>query len=76
MKQKFDIFWKQHGKTKPDGYYTTEFKDLVNSCFYYDPNERPSINDLEQLPWMQQGTPTKEEVQAELFKRFSAIKQA
>ena len=70
MKQKFDIFWNQHTKQNPGVTFTPEFKEIINACFYYDADERPSVNDLEQMPWMLQETPTQEEMQELLFQRF------
>lgn len=45
-KQKSHIFWKAHGKSKAPGYFTEDFKDVINACFSIDPNDRPTIAEL------------------------------
>ena len=46
LKNKSHVFWKAHGKSKPEGFFSDDFKDLINSCFAIDPYDRPSINEL------------------------------
>lgn len=36
----FTTFWNAHSKRKPAGFYTEDFKDLVNKMLAYLPNER------------------------------------
>lgn len=72
-KNRSQIFWRAHGKSKPEGYFTEEFKDLINSCFSIDPNDRPTINELQSLPWMQEPTPSETEVQKDMYSRLEAV---
>jgi serine/threonine protein kinase len=57
-----DIFWKTHCKNKPEGagFFSEEFKDLVQSMLQLDPSHRPSITEVLAHPWMQGDTMTKD----------------
>ena len=57
-------FWKSHMKTKPEGttYFTAEFMSLVTSLLMPEPEERLTIEQVMQHPWMTELEPTYEEV--------------
>ena len=73
IQNKPHIFWNAQSKSKPEGFFSEDFKELINSCFSIDPFDRPSINELQCHPWMNQETATKEEVIVELEKRRKGI---
>jgi len=47
-----DLFWKTHSQDKPVGYYSEEFKDLINCMLQLDPNHRPTISEVRAHAWM------------------------
>lgn len=53
-----DLFWSRHERSKPAGYYSTEFKDLITSMLQLNPNQRLSLADIVGHPWMQGPTAT------------------
>jgi len=50
---KEDIFWKAHSRNKPNGedFFSVEFKDLITAMVQYDPNHRPTIEQIMNHPW-------------------------
>lgn len=49
---KTPTFWKAHQKNKPAGYFSEEFKDMINAMLSLDPNERPTMEQLMSSAWM------------------------
>lgn len=44
---KQDTFWQAHSKHKNNkDFYSETFKDLINLMFSYDPNKRPTIEQI------------------------------
>ena len=39
----YNAFWNFHGKRRPAGFFTDDFKDLINKMLAYDPQERPTM---------------------------------
>jgi serine/threonine protein kinase len=37
-------FWNAHSKNKAKGFYSEEFKNLINNMLRLDPNDRPNID--------------------------------
>lgn len=65
-------FWKVHeGYRENDGRpkLTKAFKELIEAMLKENPKKRPTVFDLESMPWLQGDTYTKEELQTKL-KRF------
>jgi len=48
-------FFKMHEKSKPEGYYTPEFKDLILNMLAYKPHQRLTISDIIGHQWMRMG---------------------
>eukprot|EP00826_Nyctotherus_ovalis_P014535 TRINITY_DN14058_c0_g4_i3.p1 TRINITY_DN14058_c0_g4~~TRINITY_DN14058_c0_g4_i3.p1 ORF type:complete len:460 (+),score=99.19 TRINITY_DN14058_c0_g4_i3:2550-3929(+) len=59
---KLSDFWKQFSKIK----VSSEAKDLISSLIAYEAIFRPSLCEIECSPWLQEKTPTLEEVQKEI----------
>jgi len=55
-----DLFWKTHCKNKQgkDGYFSEEFKDLIQSMLQFEPSHRPSFSEILEHPWMKGYMPT------------------
>jgi serine/threonine protein kinase len=64
-----DIFWKTHEKSDGLGYYSPEFKDLVQSMLQLDPAHRPSMAEVMCHPWFAGETMTKEQVHEQFYLR-------
>lgn len=60
-----DIFWKTHMKEKPDGFFSDEFKDLVQNMLHLDPSSRLNMEQVMGHAWMKGPTKTKDEVKQE-----------
>jgi len=69
-----DFFWKKHSESKPAGYYSDSFKDLITSMLQRNPNQRLSMADIIGHPWLQGQTSTQEEITAEFATRFQKVK--
>ena len=50
---KISVFWKFHLKNQPPNYlpYSTEVQDLISGMLQYEPNHRPSINEVLGHKW-------------------------
>lgn len=55
---KSEIFWKAHSKGKDKNFFSEEFKSLILRMLSLDPNQRPSMQELANDPWMQGPTPS------------------
>ena len=66
-----DIFWKTHCKNKAEGegFFSEEFKNLVQSMMQLDPAHRPSATEVLAHPWFDGETMSKDAVIAEFSKR-------
>jgi len=40
---KHDTFWNAHARFKPQGFFSSEFKDLISQMITFDASMRPSI---------------------------------
>ena len=71
-------FWRVHSKNKPNGtnYFSEEFKNLIISMLQYDPMHRPTISEVLFHPWMQQPTPTAEDIRKEFDVRAMEVAKA
>ena len=64
-----DLFWLAHEKTKPKGFYSDEFKELISCMFQEKPHMRLTMADFIGHAWMMGETATEEEVIVELNQR-------
>ena len=71
-----DLFWKTHCKNKKnkDGYFSEEFKDLIQSMLQFEPSHRPSFSEILEHPWMKLDTPSAKEIRGEFEKRHMEVK--
>lgn len=70
---KLDIFWMAHSRSKPAGFFSLEFKDLISAMFSYDPAKRPTIEQIKSHPWYNGPVPTEEAVRLEMSQRFAKV---
>ena len=52
------LFWKAHEQSKPRGFFSDDFKDLMNSMLAFQPYERLSIAEIVGHPWLSNDTET------------------
>ena len=62
----FTKFWEKHEKGKPEGFYDTSFKRLINSFLSADPERRPTFDSLEDDEWWNDGKMSEAEIKAEV----------
>lgn len=72
---KADLFWKQHSRNKPEGFFSEEFKDLISNMLQLDPVARLSLADCVGHKWMQGTTATQSQVMHEFASRAKQIAQ-
>lgn len=63
----------QTSKGKPDGFFSDDFKDLIQSLLQLSPHHRPTMSEVMAHPWMHKATPTHEEVTKEIAERMQLI---
>lgn len=68
-------FWSAHSKRKPAGFYTDDFKDLVNRMLEYNPLERITLVEIAQHPWAKGPVLTQGELNAEFMIRKKKIEE-
>jgi len=64
-----DKFWNAHSRGKPLGFYSSDFKHLMNTMLSLDPSQRLSIADLKAHAWYKGPTSSNEELKAEFKQR-------
>lgn len=54
IRGEYDAFWAAHEKQKklPEGYFSKEFKELLNFLFCHEPVVRMTMADIISHPWM------------------------
>jgi len=48
----YAAFWNFHSKRKPAGFFTDDFKDLIQKMLAFDPSERPTMVQIASHPWV------------------------
>lgn len=72
-----DLFWNHHQKLLPncEVFKNADFQNLFASMVTMRPNERPTIEEIAQHPWLQGETLTQEEIIAEFQHRYEKLQQ-
>lgn len=50
--KKFATFWKAHSRRKSPDFFSENFKDLFVRMCAFNPEERPSIENIANHPWV------------------------
>ena len=45
------MFWSQHSKRKPAGFFPEHFQDLIDRMMAFEPNERITMEEIFAHPW-------------------------
>mmetsp|Transcript_20600 Transcript_20600/g.18011 ORF Transcript_20600/g.18011 Transcript_20600/m.18011 type:complete len:397 (+) Transcript_20600:306-1496(+) len=48
---KYSDFWKTHDASKPKGFFSDDFKGLINNMLAFDPVNRLSLAEIKAHPW-------------------------
>jgi len=64
-----DKFWNAHSRGKALGFYSSDFKHMINTMLSLDPTQRLSLADLKAHAWFNGPTSTKEELVKEFKER-------
>ena len=65
----YAAFWNFHSKRRPAGFFSEEFKDLIQKMLTFDYNERPSMVEISQHPWVKGPVFSTESIQVEFEER-------
>jgi len=68
-----ETFWSAHSRGKPAGFYTTEFKHLMNSMLALDPSQRLSLAEVKAHPWYNGATLDMKTIQKEFCDRKKRV---
>lgn len=72
-----DNFWASHANAEGgENIYSDEFKDLFEKMMSFDPNLRPSLEEVLCHPFMMGDLPTRDQIHAEFTQRRSIVKEA
>lgn len=66
-------FWHFHSRKKAPGFYSDDFKNLINAMLAFDPTQRPSIAEIKAHPWFNGPTATHQEVLEEFNTRREKV---
>jgi|JI10StandDraft_1071094.scaffolds.fasta_scaffold418328_3 serine/threonine protein kinase len=62
-------------KNKPDGFFSQEFKSLINGLLQLEPSHRPSMAEVMEHPWYKGETATEESAKEEMLMRKEQIEE-
>ena len=68
------VFWNFHSKSKPIGFYSDDFKALINGMLASEPTERLNMEAIISSPWCKGPTATEEDRKVEFQMRNNLIK--
>lgn len=74
--KKHAMFWNLHSRKKPAGFYTDNFKSLIEGIITFNPEDRLSIDSILEHPWFKdQPTMNFEELKSDFEKRKDKVKE-
>lgn len=69
-----ELFWQAHAEAESgEDIYTPEFKDLFQKMMTLNPAQRPTIEEINQHPWMTGSVPSEAEVKADFAVRKGLV---
>ena len=69
-------FWKAAAAAKPEGYFSTDFQDIINKMLALDPQNRLNMQQIFEHPWMSGPMASKSEFVQEMHARHQIVVQA
>ncbi len=76
IKKQYDKFWKEFEKRTGKNFFDPQFKDLFEKMVAYDPNERLTIPQIAQHPWIGGDIVDYNELKADFEKRKTKVEEA
>jgi len=70
-----DRFWTLHSRNKPQGFYSAEFKTLINGMLAFSPAQRLTLQQILESPWLNGQALSTEDAQRELAHRHAEAQQ-
>ncbi len=74
--KQYDKFWKDFEKRRGKNFFDPKFKDLFEKMVAYDPNERLSIPQIAQHPWINGDIVDYKELKEDFEKRKKKVEEA
>ena len=69
-------FWALHGRNKPQGFYSDDFKDFITKMLALEPSTRLNTGDMKAHAWFNGPTVSKEDLMAEIAGRRGKVEAA
>ena len=70
IEKNYELFWKTIETSKPGLEISNEFKDILEKIVSYNPDERPSIEEILKAPWMNEINNLTKEEKDKLEKKY------
>jgi len=71
----YNVFWGAHSKRKPAGYFSDNFKDLINKMLAVKPEDRLTIEGIKSHPWFNGDVLLLNDIYEEFKERKRVIEQ-
>lgn len=68
-----DSFWDHHSSDKPRGFFSSDFKALINGLLAFDPARRPTLQQVLASRWLNGETLSVREAQLEISLRHTQV---
>ena len=68
-------FWTLHSRNKPQGFYSAEFKELINGMLAFNPAQRPTVQQILECRWINGESLSMEDAQREIAQRHAQAQQ-
>lgn len=69
----YTAFWNFHSKRRPAGFFTDDFKDLIQRMLAFNPKERPTMVEVASHPWVKGPVMNLEQVHDEFVLRKKKV---
>lgn len=67
-------FWEAHQRNKDQGFFSTDFMNLINTILAYDPQNRLDLAELVSHPWLKNGkVSSQQEIKAHFSSRHKQV---
>ena len=67
--KRFDVFWEAHSRKRREDYFSPQFRDLMERMLSAEPNERPTIQEIAEHPWVTGSICSHSEIKSEFTGR-------
>lgn len=67
------MFWNAHSRRRPVNYFSDTFKDIFTRMVAFDPQERPTIQEVAGHPWVKNLVCSHTEIKGEFEVRLQKL---